>query len=72
MTPLKIGGKALLDSITKTLTYGDTMNSFTLLLTIACSCGKKGADTAQDTAQDIEEQIEDTAQESTEDTSESE
>ena len=44
------------------------MNSFTLLLTIACSCGKKGADTAQDTAKS--EQPQDTAE--SQDTAQSE
>ncbi len=45
------------------------MNSFTLLLTIACSCGKKADDTAQDTA--VSEPV-DTAEDTAEDTAVSE
>lgn len=52
------------------------MNAFTLLLTIACSCGKKDSDSAQDTSATIdsaEDLEEDTAEsEQPEDTAESE
>jgi hypothetical protein len=48
------------------------MNTFTLLLTIACSCGEKDSDSAQDTSATIDS-AEDTAEsEQPEDTAESE